>query len=233
VCHQEASPGHRSFEPFSRPVTLRGFGFALGCFSFVSQSNIQKQKTGKYSRKCQTVAATPAMPRVLPFEIEENCLRDSIPAPSPAKFSHFENARNRNVAGFRRRCRRLRRVCLCTLCGAEKQTTAAECTAKAAQTQAKLMHPGDVDARTIGGNLCGICDPVSTGRIRYECQIWLAGYSSSEHGSRKVANRLSYTSNFTAIAIQNEKLGKISKVSIIASNLHRMHFNSGAVDHSA
>jgi hypothetical protein len=35
--------------------------------AFVSQSNIQKQKTGAYSRKCQTSTATPAKPGFLPF----------------------------------------------------------------------------------------------------------------------------------------------------------------------
>src|SRR6202041_1189865 len=35
--------------------------------AFVSQSNIQKQKTVAYSRKCQTSTATPAEPGELPF----------------------------------------------------------------------------------------------------------------------------------------------------------------------
>jgi hypothetical protein len=48
--------------------------------SSVSQSNIQKQKTGAYSRKCQTVTATPAKPGVLPFGIE-------LDPSSPVQFS--------------------------------------------------------------------------------------------------------------------------------------------------
>src|SRR6202041_1540279 len=43
--------------------------------AFVSQSNIQKQKTVAYSRKCQTSTATPAEPGDLPFGLDRNALR--------------------------------------------------------------------------------------------------------------------------------------------------------------
>jgi hypothetical protein len=46
------------------------FGRFSSLRSFVSQSNIQKQKTGAYSRKCQTVTATPAKPGALPFGVD-------------------------------------------------------------------------------------------------------------------------------------------------------------------
>jgi hypothetical protein len=36
----------------------------------LSVSNLQKQKTGAYSRKCQTATATPAKPGVLLFGID-------------------------------------------------------------------------------------------------------------------------------------------------------------------
>jgi hypothetical protein len=76
-----AEPEALDFEPLKAvrsllmPTSLLGLARTNDCaqhlhLSFASQSNIQKQKTVAYARKCQTSTATPAEPGDLPFGLD-------------------------------------------------------------------------------------------------------------------------------------------------------------------